>query len=92
MAFCLSGGGYRAMLFHLGALWRLYETRLLENIQRISSVSGGSITAGVLGQNWHRLSFDPAGQKGEFIPKVVEPIRSRPGKTDVSPQNRSRFG
>ena len=22
---CLSGGGYRAMLFHLGALWRLNE-------------------------------------------------------------------
>ncbi len=23
MALCLSGGGYRAMLFHPGALWRL---------------------------------------------------------------------
>jgi NTE family protein len=22
-ALCLSGGGYRAMLFHLGAIWRL---------------------------------------------------------------------
>ena len=26
---CLSGGGYRAMLFHVGALWRLYEAGLL---------------------------------------------------------------
>ena len=25
MALCLSGGGYRAMLFHVGALWRLNE-------------------------------------------------------------------
>ena len=25
MALCLSGGGYRAMVFHVGALWRLYE-------------------------------------------------------------------
>jgi hypothetical protein len=25
MALCLSGGGYRAMLFHLGTLWRLNE-------------------------------------------------------------------
>lgn len=25
IALCLSGGGYRAMLFHLGALWRLNE-------------------------------------------------------------------
>ena len=25
LALCLSGGGYRAMLFHVGALWRLNE-------------------------------------------------------------------
>ena len=25
IALCLSGGGYRAMVFHLGALWRLNE-------------------------------------------------------------------
>ena len=48
MALCLSGGGYRAMVFHIGVLWRLYETGLLHDIKRISSVSGGSITAGVL--------------------------------------------
>ena len=45
---CLSGGGYRAMVFHIGVLWRLYETGLLKSMKRISSVSGGSITAGVL--------------------------------------------
>ncbi len=58
-ALCLSGGGYRAMLFHLGVLWRLYEARLLQDVQRISSVSGGSITAGVLALKWRQLSFDP---------------------------------
>ncbi|MHC4915154.1 MAG: hypothetical protein ACYTGB_06645, partial [Planctomycetota bacterium] len=41
-ALCLSGGGYRAMLFHLGAAWRLYETGDLAKLDRISSVSGGS--------------------------------------------------
>lgn len=76
MALCLSGGGYRAMLFHLGALWRLYEARLLESLQRISSVSGGSITAGVLGRSWPRLSFDPARLHDDFVPNVVRPIRS----------------
>jgi NTE family protein len=81
MALCLSGGGYRAMLFHLGALWRLYETRLLESIKRISSVSGGSITAGVLGRNWHRLSFEPGPVAYDFVPHVVEPIRSLAGET-----------
>jgi NTE family protein len=25
VALCLSGGGYRAMIFHIGALWRLNE-------------------------------------------------------------------
>jgi NTE family protein len=49
IALCLSGGGYRAMLFHLGSLWRLNEAGLLPKLDRISSVSGGSIAAGVLG-------------------------------------------
>jgi NTE family protein len=48
-ALCLSGGGYRAMVFHVGVLWRLYQAGLLSGIKRISSVSGGSITAGLLG-------------------------------------------
>jgi hypothetical protein len=51
-ALCLSGGGYRAMLFHLGTLWRLNETGYLQRLTRVSSVSGGSITAGVLGLRW----------------------------------------
>jgi NTE family protein len=75
MALCLSGGGYRAMLFHLGALWRLYEAGLLKDIRRISSVSGGSITAGVLGLNWQQLSFDPDQLWSDFVPWVVSPIR-----------------
>jgi predicted acylesterase/phospholipase RssA len=49
IALCLSGGGYRAMLFHLGTLWRLNEFGLLFRLQRISSVSGGSITGAILG-------------------------------------------
>jgi NTE family protein len=53
----LSGGGYRAMVFHVGALTRLNEVALLRKIKRISSVSGGSITAGVLGMSWKDLQF-----------------------------------
>lgn len=37
----LSGGGYRATLFHLGALRRLNELGLLHRMDVISSVSGG---------------------------------------------------
>jgi hypothetical protein len=64
LALCLSGGGYRAMMFHVGAIWRLYETGLLRNMNRISSVSGGSMTAGVLGLKWARLFMGAGSDRG----------------------------
>ena len=48
IALALSGGGFRATLFHIGACWRLLELGVLSKLKRISSVSGGSIFAGVL--------------------------------------------
>jgi NTE family protein len=78
---CLSGGGYRAMLFHIGTLWRLYDAGILGRVQRISSVSGGSITAGMLGLRWGHLSFRPAAAGDDFVPQVVEPIRRLAGET-----------
>ena len=80
-ALCLSGGGYRAMVFHIGVLWRLYETGLLKDIKRISSVSGGSITAGQLALAWRNLSFGPDSVRSDFIPKFVEPLRAFAGVT-----------
>jgi NTE family protein len=69
----LSGGGYRAMVFHVGALIRLNEVALLRKIKRISSVSGGSITAGVLGTSWKDLKFtDDIASNFEI---VVERVR-----------------
>ena len=35
-ALCLSGGGYRAMLFHLGALWRLNDFGYLKKLGQAS--------------------------------------------------------
>jgi NTE family protein len=80
-ALCLSGGGYRAMVFHIGALWRLYELGQLGTLKRISSVSGGSITAAVLAINWHRLSFDPDRLGQDFVPHVVAPLRALASRT-----------
>ena len=54
---CLSGGGSRAMLFHVGALRRLNELGLLARLDRVSSVSGGSIVSGLLGIHWKDLNF-----------------------------------
>lgn len=45
---CLSGGGFRASLFHLGAVRRLHELGVLQKARWISSVSGGSILTGHL--------------------------------------------
>jgi NTE family protein len=39
----LSGGGFRAALFHVGLLARLAELGLLRRVEVVSSVSGGSI-------------------------------------------------
>lgn len=41
----LSGGGYRAAAYHIGTLRALHKLGILENVDVISSVSGGSITA-----------------------------------------------
>lgn len=41
----LSGGGYRAAAYHVGTLRSLYRMGILDKVDVISSVSGGSITA-----------------------------------------------
>src|SRR5271155_5937345 len=71
---CLSGGGYRAMVFHLGTLLRLNEAGFLGKLDRISSVSGGSITAGVLGLHWKDLEVIPDAPANKFA-IVVDEIR-----------------
>ncbi len=80
IALCLSGGGYRAMLFHLGALIRLNELKQLPNLTRVSSVSGGSITAGLLGLKWTKLNFEN-GIATRLLEEVVDPIRKLAAKT-----------
>lgn len=48
IALALSGGGVRASLFHLGILKYLAQKNLLEKVTFISTVSGGSIVAGLI--------------------------------------------
>jgi NTE family protein len=70
------------MVFHLGALWRLNELGFLPKLARISSVSGGSITAGVLGLKWKQLQFDATtGISPVLEHEVVDPVRALAGVT-----------
>jgi NTE family protein len=71
----LSGGGYRATLFGLGSLWRLNDVGLLGKLDRITSVSGGSILAGVLAHRWMRLAFTN-GRASNFTDEVASPVRA----------------
>jgi NTE family protein len=71
----LSGGGFRAMLFHAGALQRLNELGLLPKISRVSSVSGGSIAAGFLARVWRQLGVPNAsGVFPNFRTAYLQPL------------------
>jgi NTE family protein len=62
------------MLFHLGSLIRINELGLLPTIDRISSVSGGSLAAGILAASWAELDFDDSGVAKRFHDRVSEPL------------------
>ncbi|MCW5738092.1 MAG: patatin-like phospholipase family protein [Enhydrobacter sp.] len=72
VAFALSGGGFRATLFHIGALIRLNELGILPTLDRISAVSGGSITAGMLACRWEAL------KAGGFTPTDLDRLVTQP--------------
>jgi len=75
MALALSGGGYRATLFALGSLWRLNELGLLKKLDRITSVSGGSIVLGYLALHWNKLTFDQNDVATNFKELIVDPLQ-----------------
>ena len=72
------------MLFHLGSLWRLNEWGYLPRIDRISSVSGGSIVAAILGESWDRLEFNDKVATN-LDAELVSPVRRLAEKTIDAP-------
>jgi NTE family protein len=79
IALCLSGGGFRAALFHLGALRRLNELGILSRIDTISAVSGGSVLAAHLARSlpvWP----EPGGSVEDWDAIVAQPFREFAGK------------
>ena len=58
LGLALSGGGFRATLYHLGVIRFLRDAGALQNVTDIASVSGGSILAAHLVLNWERYNGD----------------------------------
>lgn len=85
-ALCLSGGGYRAAIFHLGALLRLHQLGLLRALDLISSVSGGSIASAWLVASFLRQrksegeTFAEWCDRVDFQLAVIEPFRVVSGR------------
>lgn len=73
IALVLSGGGIRAMVFHLGVLKLLAERGMLERVTRISTVSGGSLLVGLIFQEC-QLAW-PSSEA--FLSHVYSSLRSK---------------
>ena len=58
LGLALSGGGFRATLFHLGVVRFLRDAGKLQSVTDIATVSGGSILAAHLVLNWDRYTGD----------------------------------
>ena len=84
---CVSGGGFRATLFHAGSFLRLNELGYLGRADRIASVSGGSITTGILAMNWDKLDWNSEriASHGAMTEFMLKPVLSAVSRTlDVS--------
>jgi NTE family protein len=73
LAVALSGGGIRAMAFHLGVLKYLAERGVLERISKLSSVSGGSLLVGLI-LHHHDMRW-PSSK--EFLEDTYPSMRGR---------------
>src|SRR5215467_4728826 len=76
----LSGGGFRASLYHLGLVRFLRDAGILSRVSQITSVSGGSIVAAHLVLNWGRYNGSPEefeAAASELIAFVRLDVRNR---------------
>ena len=83
VALCLSGGGFRATLFHLGALRRLNELGVLARLTTVTSVSGGSIMAARLATalTWPLSGPIPSDRWDTLITRPIRDFTRRNRRT-----------
>ena len=82
----LSGGGSRAAAFHLGTLRALEDLKLLDEVDVISGVSGGSVMTGLLGYSeapfaeidGNAVKFLRSGIVRPMLKKLARPTRALP--------------
>ena len=82
----LSGGGSRAVAFHLGTLRALEDLMLLDEVDIISGVSGGSVMTGLLGYtdapfaniDQNAVTFLRSGLVRPALKKLLHPARALP--------------
>lgn len=80
----LSGGGSRAVAFHLGTLRALEDLDLLDEVDVISGVSGGSVMTALLGYteapfaeiDQKTVDFLRRGLMTLALKKLVDPVRA----------------
>ena len=80
LGLALSGGGFRATLYHLGVVRYLKDAGQLQDVTDIASVSGGSILATHLVLNWDRYCGDDnrfAEAASEIVRFVQYDVRNR---------------
>lgn len=70
LGLALSGGGFRASLFHIGVLARLAELKVLPRVEVLSTVSGGSIVGAYYYLKAKELL---EGRRNDYPKKAISP-------------------
>lgn len=84
VALSLSGGGYRASVYHLGVLSYLYHlkmddgSRLLDHVRVMSTISGGSITG-----MWYALHLQDKEHLPEKFQELYDILKTKNLITEV---------
>ncbi len=77
----LSGGGFRASLFHIGTLMNLAENGFLGKVTTLSTVSGGSIIGALYYLHLKYYLETEENPKESDIIKIVKDVKDEFTKT-----------
>jgi predicted acylesterase/phospholipase RssA len=80
LGLCLSGGGFRATIYHLGVIASLRDFGMLPALTTVTAVSGGSVLAAHLATEWDRYNGSDeefASAADELLTVVTRDLRGR---------------